>query len=280
VDGPEFIQGWRGWVFGERKPMLGKILKKINLTTVASIITILSFCVTTAKYLKGGSDMFWSFLTTKIDGFWLTVPIFLLILLFLNHPMMRKANKLIKENKKLSDLAKLPKNLSRAVTVEIDPQWYEPQIRIIVNPDPTETPTHLCFNLRTVNRTYHSFKPEKVTIKCVCGKVKCSDSWDKETQHSKLIEKPTKIPNESDGQIKFYAPLTNFKDVPSSDLRIWWLYGTAIYKSTQPLIDTDEYATIELEFDIECELSEKRIKLVEQTMEQLDKSEGDGSNDQ
>ncbi|MDY6865152.1 MAG: hypothetical protein SVY15_04165 [Halobacteriota archaeon] len=248
-------------------------MKKIDLRKLIRILlniaTVLAAVITIYDYLSVGFKMVWSFLTIEIDSFYLVMAGIAISLILIN---INKISPLGRKYSKLFNLAKLPENLSKAVTVEIDPQWYEPLVRIIVNPDPTETPTHLCFNLRTVNRTYHSFRPEKVLIKCVCGDVECSDSWDRETRHSKLIERPTKIPNEGDGQIKFYAPLTNFKDVKQTNLGIWNLHGTAIYKSVQPLIGTDEYATIEMEFDIECALYDERIKLVKQVMEQLDKN--------
>jgi hypothetical protein len=186
--------------------MVKRIIERVDLHTLASVITILGATVAIINYFRGGVKMVWYFLTIKIDSFWVIMAIVVVILLLLN---INTISPLGRKYKKLFTLAKLPKTFDRAITVEKSPDWGIPQI---ICTHYGKFP-HLRFDMRVINRTYHSFEPEDVTTRCFCGREEvCKGTWDKKTRKSEMFDWVTNLPEFDDGTIMFHAPIKKLYD--------------------------------------------------------------------
>jgi hypothetical protein len=252
--------------------MIKRRIKKVDLHTLASVITILGAIAAIINYFRGGVKMVLYFLTIKIDSFWLIMAIAGLILLLLNinviSPLGRKSKKLIEKYDKLVELAKLPKTFDRAITVEESPNWDSDPI--IITKRYGEFP-HLRFDMRVINRTYHSYEAEEATVKCFCGSGEVyKGTWDNITKKSETFEWVNNLPvwGQGDGKIMFHVPIKELDD----DMTTWRLRGKVKYKSKDPLIDDNQYANPEIDIELEYIISEKQILALKKEVE---KASGD-----
>lgn len=168
--------------------------------------------------------------------------------------------------KKLFEVAKLPKTFDKLITVEISPAWYRQRQKTY-----TDFGKHprLHFDMRVVNRTYHSFEPEEATIGCFCGREEVyKGTWDEKTRVSETFDRVTYLPKFGDGDIVFHVPIKKLYD----DLRKWELEGTVKYRSKEPLIDDNQYTNPKIDIHLEYVLSEKQIL---ELKEQVEKALGD-----
>jgi hypothetical protein len=236
--------------------MLENIKKKLSLTNVANIITISWFIYSLMNYsLDGGliKMTLWIF-TIKIDSFWLIITVTLFVIFLIN---INTLSPLGRKSKKLLRLAKLPKIFDRAITVERSPDWGSDSI--IITSRYGKFP-HLRFDMRVINRTYHSYEAEEAKIKCFCGSEEVLDkegTWDNNTKKSETFEGVTNLPvwGQGDGYIMFHVPIKKLY----GDMTTWKLTGTVEYRAREPLIDDNQYANPEIDIELEYILSEKQI---------------------
>ena len=248
--------------------MIKRRIKKVDLHTLASVITILGAIAAIINYFRGGVKMVLYFLTIKIDSFWLIMAIAGLILLLLNinviSPLGRKSKKLIEKYDKLVELAKLPKTFDRAITVERSPDWGSDPIIITKRYDKFP---HLRFDMRVINRTYHSYEAEEAKVKCFCGSGEVyNGTWDNNTKKSETFEWVNNLPvwGQGDGKIMFHVPIKELY----GDMTTWKLTGTVKYRAREPVIDDNQYTTPEIDIELEYTLSEKQISELKKEVEE------------
>ena len=252
-----------------------KIIEQVDfgiLGKLAIIITIFLGVIAIPKYLWE-----WIKMLVGIDTFWYLVSVwvftvFLLLLYERNYTKQKsKFEEKTEQYNELAETTKIPKTFDRALTVEINPIWYINKQAIAKNPG--DKFPHLYFDIRVVNRTYHSFdEPEEITIGCFNGwgdmkdKV-CEDTWKKQIGDATMIEKVSKLWKHDDGTFVFHCPITQLY----GDLERWKLQGTVKYRSKDHLIGEDnQYANPEIGIKLKYTLSEKRIlylkKLIEEAL--------------
>lgn len=241
---------------------LENIKKKLSLNYVANIITILWAFFSLLDYfleVKLIKMPLWLF-TIKIDSFWLiiTVTLFVFFLININtlSPLGRKSQKLLR-------LAKLPKTFDRAITVEISPDWGSDQI--IITNRYGKFP-HLRFDMRVINRTYHSYEAVEVAIKCRCSREDVYEgSWNNKTKESETFQWVTDLPvwGSDDGSIMYHVPIKKLYD----DMETWKLRGTVKYRAREPLINDNQYANPKIDIELEYKLSEKQILALRKVVE-------------
>ena len=187
-----------------------------------------------------------------------------------NSQLLRnRLHKLEEKTKKYDEFVeqiKLPKTLDKAITVEISPKWNSPHRQPIIG-SIYNKPPHLYFDMRVINRTYHSFEAEEAVAKCFCDQEEvCKGTWDRETRVSETFDRVEDLPKFDDGEIEFHVPIKKLYD----NLEKWKLEGTVKYRSKEPLIGEDkQYANPEINIHLEYVLSEKRILELKKEVEKV-----------
>ena len=277
--------------------MLEKV--KENLATIlsfiAGIITITDHLFGDGEEgVKGMIKMIFDLFPEKIDTFWLIITILAMVILLANFnkiPLLgRKYKKYGEEAKQLkieleektkqydeiAERIKLP--FGTIITAEKSPTWGVsfPHTDIIMNnPDDREGKfPYLYFYIRVINRTYYSFEPEEVTIRCSYnGQDVFRDEWDRRIGESQTIKDVMELPKFGDGTILFHVPIKKLY----GNLEKWKLKGTIKYKSKEPLIyDNSQYANPEISINLEFVLPEKQISKLKEQVErrnQMDKTD-------
>lgn len=179
--------------------------------------------------------------------------------------MVKKRGGILKSKyDKLVKLTKLPKTFDRAITVEESPDWGSDPIIITNRYDKFP---HLRFDMRVINRTYHSYEAEEATVKCFCGSGEVyKGTWDNITKKTETFEWVNNLPvwGQGDGKIMFHVPIKELY----RDMTTWKLTGTVKYKSKESLIDDDnQYANPEIDIELEYALSEKQILALKKEVE-------------
>ncbi|HJH27992.1 MAG TPA: hypothetical protein C5S37_14800, partial [Methanophagales archaeon] len=113
-----------------------------------------------------------------------------------------------KQYDELVERVKLPKKPDKAITVEINPKWTKPHRQPIISSIDNKPP-QLYFDMRVINRTYHSFEAEEAIVKCLCdGEEVCKKgTWDRKTRVSETFDRVEDLPKFDDGDIEFHVPI-------------------------------------------------------------------------
>jgi len=226
-------------------------LKKI-LEWVVLSIGILSGIITLAQsigYLNiiGAIRRTFEFLFIKVNLFWVTVTITgtICIFSFIAYKMLKSYNELAERTKPPSDIISIEAHrLAKPVRGE-DSKY--PSLR---------------FTLEVINRSYYSFEPERVEIRCYNdGEKVGEDVWDKEEHKEyagdgKYITVGQQLPKYGESYIRFEVPI----EKEYNRLDRWDLNGYAKYTNGEKTltieIDTIHFLSKQAEEDLEKKVKE------------------------
>lgn len=203
-----------------------------------------------------------------LELFFFSLFIFFLILLVKQRGGILKS-KLEEKSKQYDELIKrikLPEKFDKAITIEVSPKWNRPHRQQIISATHNKPP-QLYFDLRAINRTYHSFEAEEAVAKCFCDREEvCKGTWDRKTRVSETFDMVEDLPKFCEGDIVFHVPIKELYN----NLEKWELEGTVKYRSKEPLIGEDnQYANPEIDIHLEYMLSEKLILELKKEVEKV-----------